>query len=112
MCIRRTNSSGESGGNGGARIGRPGTHGKIKEALCRSDAQSPEPVGLDHDGQPRPVRRRIRAWQQETVFDFAWKPQDQMEALICGECRTVARPAQRIEAQMRVGVGWGGNEAA
>ena len=90
---------------------KSGTRGKIEEALGCSDPQPPERIGLDHDGKPRPVRRRVRAGCQETVFGVAGRAQNQMEALIGGECRAVARPTQRIETQMRVGVGWGGNEA-
>lgn len=90
---------------------KAGMRGQSKEALGRGDAQSPEPVGLNHDRQRGPVRRRIRTRQQDTVFDFPGKPQDQMEALSSGERCNGVRPVRTIEAEMRVGVGRSRNEA-
>ena len=40
---------------------KTGMRGQSEEALGRGDTQSPEPIGLDHDGKRRPVRRRVRA---------------------------------------------------
>ena len=87
------------------------TDSQRKKALSGSDAEPPEPVRLDHDGQRRPVPRRVRAGQQQPVFCFAGKSQDQIEALIGGECRQLACPTPGIEAELRVGTGRGGYEA-
>jgi hypothetical protein len=87
------------------------TCGHSEEALGRGDAEAPVSVRLDHDGQWRPIPRRVRPGQQQTVVCVAGKSQDQMEAFIRGECRQVARPRQGIEAELRVGTGRGGYKA-
>ncbi len=90
---------------------KTGTSGQSEEALGRGNAEPPEPIRFNHDGQRRPIPRRVRAGQQQTVFRVAGKSQDQMEAFIRAECRQVARPGQGIEAEFRVGTGWGGYQA-
>ena len=90
---------------------KTGTSGQSEEALGRGDPEPPEPIRFNHDGQRRPIPRRVRAGQQQTVFRVAGKSQDQMEAFIRAECRQVARPGQGIEAEFRVGTGWGGYQA-
>src|SRR5439155_24742215 len=66
---------------------KPGTGGQGEEALGCGDAEPPGAVRLDHDGQRRPISRRVRARQQQTVLCVAGKSQDQIEAFIRGACR-------------------------
>jgi hypothetical protein len=87
MYSLRATSSGETGADCRGRSRKPGTGGQGEEALGCGDAEAPEPVRLDHDGQRRPISRRVRARQQQTVLCVAGKSQDQVEAFIRGECR-------------------------
>jgi len=89
---------------------KPGTDGQREETFGRGDSEAPEPVRLDHDGQRRPIPRRVRAGQQQPVFCFAGKSQDQIETFIRGECGQLACPTPGIEAELRGGTGGGGYE--
>ena len=82
-----------------------------EKALSSGDAEAPEPVRLDHDGQRRLILRRVRAGQQQTVFCVAGKSKDQIKAFIRGECRQLAWPTPGFEAELRVGTGRGCCEA-
>ena len=55
---------------------KPGTDRQREETFGRGDSEAPEPVRLDHDGQRRPIPRRVRAGQQQPVFCFVGKLQD------------------------------------
>ena len=89
---------------------KPGTDGQRGETFGRGDSEAPEPVRLDHDGQRRPILRRVRAGQLQPVLCFAGKLQDQIETFIRGKCRQLACPTPGIEAELRGGTGGGGYE--